>query len=136
MHRIPLYFLIAAAACMVGGVAMGIGMGITHNFQLAPVHAHANLLGWTSLSLMGLVYRAYPQLCANRAAAVMQFALSTTSALCFPAGIYLSIMHEAPGLAIAASLVWMAGALMFLTRLVLLALAGLPRRLPAMQPAE
>jgi len=58
MPRLPLLFLATAAFCLVCGVGMGIAMGITHDFHLAPVHAHLNLLGWASLALMGLTYRA------------------------------------------------------------------------------
>lgn len=136
MSRLPLLFMIAAASCMVCGVAMGIHMGMTHDFQLAPVHAHVNLLGWTSLALMGLTYRAWPELCRARTAAAMQFGLSAASALAFPFGIYLSIAHGAPALAISAALVWFAGAVLFLARLVLLAVAHAPSRLRVMQPAE
>jgi cbb3-type cytochrome oxidase subunit 1 len=42
------------------GAAMGIVMGITQQFSLAPVHAHVNLLGWASLAIMGVIYRVYP----------------------------------------------------------------------------
>jgi hypothetical protein len=31
-------------------------MGISENFTLAPAHAHLNLVGWTSLALMGAFY--------------------------------------------------------------------------------
>ncbi|MFC7543426.1 hypothetical protein ACFQU2_33630 [Siccirubricoccus deserti] len=86
MSRLPVLFLATAALCLVVGVAMGIAMGIAHDFHLAPVHAHLNLLGWTSLSLMGLTYRAYPALEANRVAAVGQFALSAGAAMAFPSG--------------------------------------------------
>jgi hypothetical protein len=49
MSRLPLPFLAPAATCLVAGVALGMG----HNFQLAPVHGHTTLVGWTSLVLMG-----------------------------------------------------------------------------------
>ena len=49
-----------AVAYLAIGVTMGIVMGITHQFSLAPVHAHVNLLGWASLAIMGVVYRVYP----------------------------------------------------------------------------
>jgi hypothetical protein len=39
MSRLPLLFLASAAACLVAGVAMGIGMGIAHNFQPAVLPA-------------------------------------------------------------------------------------------------
>jgi hypothetical protein len=135
MSRLPLYFVIAAAACLVAGVTLGIGMGIAHDFQLGPVHAHTNLVGWTSLALMGLTLRAWPELAAGPLA-VAQLVISAGSALAFPPGIYLAIMHEAPGLAIVAGMVWLAGAVLFLGRLVHLALAGAPRRGPAMVAAE
>lgn len=115
MSRLPLWFLATAASCLLLGVALGIVMGISQDFALAPVHAHLNLLGWTSLALMGLTLRAWPALLENRILAGVQFALS--------AGIYLAMMHGAPGLVIAASLVWFAGVALFLARLVRLALA-------------
>ena len=125
MSRLPLLFLSAAAGCLVVGVTMGIVMGIAHDFQLAPVHAHINLLGWTSLALMGLTFRAWPDLATGRLA-VAQFVLSAGSAFAFPAGIYLSIAHGKPGLAIAAAIVWFVGALLFLARLLRLAFARAP----------
>ncbi len=42
------------------GVSMGYWMGVTQQFGLSPVHAHTNLLGWASMFLYGLFYRAYP----------------------------------------------------------------------------
>lgn len=122
MPRLPLLFVTTAAACLVLGTGMGIAMGMAHDFQLAPVHAHLNLLGWTSLALMGLTYRAWPALAAPRGMAVAQYLLSAGAALAFPCGIYLSIAQGQPGLATAAALVWMGGALLFLARLMLLLL--------------
>jgi hypothetical protein len=136
MSRLPILFLTAAALCMVVGVAMGIAMGMSHDFRLAPVHAHLNLLGWTSLALMGLTYRAWPELCRNRTLSAMQFGLSAASAFAFPAGIWLAIEHGTPSLAILAALVWFAGALLFLGRLVGMLVPQRVSRLPAMQAAE
>jgi cbb3-type cytochrome oxidase subunit 1 len=42
------------------GICLGLVMGASHEFTLAPVHAHLNLLGFATLTLAGLVYRAYP----------------------------------------------------------------------------
>ncbi len=49
-----------AALYLVIGVTMGIVMGITQQFSLAPVHAHVNLLGWASLGIMGVIYHLHP----------------------------------------------------------------------------
>lgn len=132
MPRVDLWFLVAAATCLLVGVSFGIAMGIAHDFHLAPVHAHLNLLGWTSLALMGLTYRAWP--------ALAQFGLSTGAAMLFPAGIYLAIEHETPEMAILAALVWLAGVVLFLARLLLLCFAREEAEesaaTPAMLPAE
>ena len=117
MLRNDVFFLVLATLCMVVGVGMGIGMGVAHDFQLAPVHAHLNLVGWVSLALYGLAYRGYPALSRSRLAGAHLIA-STFGAVLFPVGIYLSIAHGTPGLAIMASLIWLAGALIFLLNLV------------------
>ena len=46
-----------AAVYLIIGILLGIGMGISNNHILTPVHAHLNLLGWASMGLMGLLYR-------------------------------------------------------------------------------
>ena len=35
-------------------------MAASHDHSMYPVHAHINLLGWVSLTLFGLFYRAVP----------------------------------------------------------------------------
>ena len=62
MNNIDLYFLSLAALSLTVGVGLGISMAATHDHQLVPVHAHMNLVGWASLALFGLLYRAYPEL--------------------------------------------------------------------------
>jgi hypothetical protein len=138
MARLPLLFLASAALCLVIGVGMGIAMGVAHDFHLVPVHAHLNLLGWTSLALMGLSYRAYPELAAQPVPAMAQYVLSAGAALAFPFGIYLSIEHHAPGLAIGAAMVWLGGRAALPGTAVLLLLHGTPAatRAPALAAAE
>ncbi|WP_338766893.1 hypothetical protein [Massilia sp. METH4] len=50
-----------AVLYLVVGVAIGIAMGASQNFTLRPVHAHVNLLGWTTLAISGLIYTVFPQ---------------------------------------------------------------------------
>ncbi|HEX8666365.1 MAG TPA: hypothetical protein VF744_20295 [Beijerinckiaceae bacterium] len=135
MRRIDTFFVLTAAACLIGGVGMGIFMGIAHDFQFAPVHAHLNLLGWASLALFGLVYKAWPALAQSRIA-LAHFALAAPSALVFPVGIYLSIAHQNPGLAIGASLLWLAGAVAFFANLLrVFVFAAAPVRAPEAREA-
>ena len=42
------------------GMTMGVWMGANEDFVLRPVHAHINLLGFVSMMLFGLFYRAFP----------------------------------------------------------------------------
>ena len=117
MQHIDRIFLTLAATCLVAGVSMGIGMGIAHDFQYAPVHAHLNLVGFVSLSVFGIVYKLYPDVGRSRLAAA-HLAVAAPAAVLFPVGIYLAIAHEAPGLAIGAALLWLTGVLLFLANLL------------------
>lgn len=126
MPRYDVWFILIAALCLTVGIVLGIGMGIAHDFQLAPVHAHLNLLGWASLALFGAIYRLYPALGRTWLAPV-HFACSAGSALIFPLGIYLSIAHGSVGLAIAASLIALGGVVLFLVNFALAVVIGSTR---------
>ena len=59
-----------AVLYLIVGVGLGIAMGASENFTLRPVHAHLNLLGWTTLALAGLIYSVYPDAGRSRLAAI------------------------------------------------------------------
>jgi hypothetical protein len=59
-----------AGAYLVAGMAMGIFIGISEQFVLAPVHAHVNLLGWATLALAGIVFALWPHTAQTRLARV------------------------------------------------------------------
>ncbi|RLQ97090.1 cbb3-type cytochrome c oxidase subunit I [Falsibacillus albus] len=44
------------------GVLLGYYMSTVHSYDLTPVHVHINLLGWTALTLAGLIYHQFPYL--------------------------------------------------------------------------
>jgi len=56
MPRLSLAFFSAAVVYALIGMLWGAHMGMREDFTLAPAHAHLNLLGWASLSLMGTFY--------------------------------------------------------------------------------
>lgn len=56
MSRWPNAFFLAASLCILVGANWGLYMSATHDFSTAPAHAHLNLLGWVSLSIMGGFY--------------------------------------------------------------------------------
>lgn len=48
------------------GILLGYYMSISHSYDLTPVHVHINLLGWTALTLAGIIYHLFPNLSENR----------------------------------------------------------------------
>jgi len=50
-----------AVLYLILGISLGIAMGASQNFTLRPVHAHINLLGWTTMALAGLIYSVFPK---------------------------------------------------------------------------
>ena len=54
-------FLRIAVIYILLGVLLGIVMAASHDYTLRPVHAHMNLVGWASMGLFGLFYRAVPE---------------------------------------------------------------------------
>lgn len=119
MKRVDIYFLLLATVLLLCGGGLGIKMGASEDFTLAPVHAHINLAGWASLALFGLTYRAYPQL-AERRVALFHFILSGSAAVLLPIGIGFAILRAQPTLAIVASLLFVGGVLLFLLQLLTL----------------
>ncbi|GAB3462995.1 hypothetical protein GCM10027321_25200 [Massilia terrae] len=68
--RAGVIWLKLAITYLIIGVGLGIAMGASRNFALAPVHAHINLLGWTTMALAGLVYTVFPVAGASRLAKI------------------------------------------------------------------
>ncbi|WGM40984.1 hypothetical protein [Caulobacter sp. NIBR1757] len=56
MSRWPYVFFAAACFYIMIGVCWGMYMGISHDHATSPGHAHLNLLGFVSLSIMGGFY--------------------------------------------------------------------------------
>jgi hypothetical protein len=70
----------------LAGMVLGMVMGITRNFVLAPAHAHFLLLGYVAMFLSALYYRTVPEAAASRLAPY-QAVVSVTGAILFPIGI-------------------------------------------------
>ena len=130
MTGVSLKFVTLAALSLVVGVGLGIFMGITHDFQMVPVHAHINLVGWASLALFGIVYHLVPRMAERRIASV-HFILAAPSAILLPVGIAMSISGQSPMLAIVASLLWFAGSILFLVQLLAILFAVPAAPVPA-----
>lgn len=113
MKRYDLLYLFLAALSMVAGVYIGMRMGLRHDYTLLPVHVHLNLVGWTSLALFGLSFRAVPELAQSRLA-VVQLLLSAPSGILFPVSIYLA-MQEVRWPSLVFAPMWFFGVVVFAT---------------------
>jgi len=56
MPRVSSAFFTIAALCGLAGMVWGSYMGASGDHSLHPAHAHLNLLGWVTLSIMGGFY--------------------------------------------------------------------------------
>ena len=77
----------------LGGMVFGMAMGITHDFRLAPAHAHLNLIGFVTMFLSALYYRAVPEAAASRLAPV-QAVVSIAGTIVFPIGISCVLLGD------------------------------------------
>lgn len=117
MSRLTLALIAAASAALVAGVGSLLATGGIGPMRVAPAEAHLNLLGWASLAVVWLTYARIPALAAHRAAAGAQAALSFLAAFGLPAG--MAVAHDTGDqrLLLAAALVWLASAVLFVARL-------------------
>jgi len=67
-------WLTMAIIYFVVAVCMGVFMGATEDHRLMSVHAHINLLGWVTMTLIGVIYHFFPQQAQSRVASA-QFCL-------------------------------------------------------------
>jgi hypothetical protein len=66
--RAGIVWLKLSVVYLIIGIGMGIAMGASQNFTLRPVHAHVNLIGWTTMAPAGLIYSVFPQAGTSRLA--------------------------------------------------------------------
>lgn len=62
MKNLAINFIRCGVIYGLIGMVLGIVMAASGNHDQAPTHAHVNLLGWVSMAVFGLVYRAFPAL--------------------------------------------------------------------------
>jgi len=92
-----------AVLYLIFGISLGIAMGASQNFTLRPVHAHVNLLGWTTMALAGLIYSVFPKAGESRLARLHFWLLNLALPVMMAALSMLLLGHMAfaPALVIA-----------------------------------
>ena len=116
MRSIDRAFFILAVLMGLAGMLLGIQMGMAHDFQLVPVHAHINLVGWVSLALFGIGYRL--GFAKAGVLGVLHFWIAVTGAILLPLGIYLAVTRQQEAVVIIGSLLTLASMLLFLVNVV------------------
>lgn len=102
-----------AVIYLVAGMSLGIWMGIAEDHTLRGVHAHINLLGWATLALSAMVFRAFPDLARTRLAAIWfwVYNLSLPVAMIALGFMFYGEMRAAPFVKISHTLLWLGGIL-------------------------
>jgi hypothetical protein len=90
----PRWFLVIGSAYLMTGVMLGMYMGGTGEFRLAPVHAHINLVGFVLMSVFALILRAIPGM-VDTILAKAHFWLFQVGAFLLVAALYLLISERA-----------------------------------------
>lgn len=116
MRSIDRAFFTLAVLMGLAGMLLGIQMGMAHDFQLVPVHAHINLVGWVSLALFGIGYRL--GFAKSGALAVVHFWIAAAGAILLPLGIYLATTRQQEAVVIIGSLLTVASMLLFLVNVL------------------
>ena len=90
MKNVDRWFILIGLLYGTFGFAFGIWVGINERFEQAHLHAHINLIGFASMVMFGLLYRAFPALAQSKLAAV-HFILFNLGAVVFLVGIPLAL---------------------------------------------
>lgn len=94
---LPKAFFLVGAVCALIGMAWGIQMSATHNHNMAPAHAHLNLIGFVLMSIWGGYYAVTPH--AATRLGWIHFALAVASVVVLVPGIYMAIGQQKEALA-------------------------------------
>jgi hypothetical protein len=81
-------FMLIGSLYLLVGILFGMYMGGSGDHTFAPLHAHINLLGFTLMTVFGLVYRQFPAMAGNVLAKV-HFWLHQIGALILVIMLYL-----------------------------------------------
>ncbi len=117
MKGIGLLFFASGVVYVSIGMLWGIHMGSTQDFTLAPAHAHLNLVGFVTMSLMGIFYHLTPRAAASILSRV-HFGLATLGVWTMVPGIALAVTGQGEALVMVGSLLTAGAMAVFLVNLV------------------
>ncbi|MBN2062489.1 MAG: cytochrome-c oxidase [Deltaproteobacteria bacterium] len=107
------------------GTALGMYMSITGDFELSSVHTHLSLIGWTTMTLAGIIYSIFPKL-AQSVLCKIQFILFNTGLPIMMTGLVLLISGPGPVAVVSVGATITSIAILFFTINVLTGLKSIP----------
>jgi hypothetical protein len=112
MKTVDITYVAIGSLWLVVGMLLGIGMGAAHNFTLAPLHAHINLIGFVSHAIFGMAYRHWPAL-KDSALAPYQFWIFVIATPVTLIGLYFTVTGGPELPTIVGSIAVLIGAVLF-----------------------
>ncbi|MEQ1900749.1 MAG: hypothetical protein ABL866_08440 [Devosia sp.] len=112
MRGISFWFVFLGTLFALAGMAWGVQMSMTQDHQLAPAHAHNNLIGYVTMVIYGFYYALVPVASKSRLALV-HFWVALVGSLTFGAGIAMAIQQKGEVLVQVSTLFVLAGMLIF-----------------------
>jgi hypothetical protein len=114
MQRFDRNYILLGLVWVMVGMIFGTWLGASNHLNYANSHAHANLLGFVTSVLFGLLHWAYPALARSRLA-LAQFVIYEVGVLVLVIGkVYVDGGTPIEPLLIGGSLITMVGALLML----------------------
>lgn len=90
MPRVSQLYFKTAIIFLIIGISMGLHMAIGQDHSAIGAHAHANLLGWVTMSIFG-GYHALNPAKAERRLAMIQYSIYTTGVAILVPALYLML---------------------------------------------
>ena len=114
MPKISKLFFKTAILFLVVGIAIGLKMSISGVHNVTGAHAHANLLGWVTMAIMGVYYALAPAKAEGRLAMV-QYGVYTLGVLIMIPALYMLLLGnpQYEPLVAGGSLITFAGVILF-----------------------
>jgi hypothetical protein len=112
MKPLPYFFLSVAVLQALVGMGLGVFMGISGDFTLAPAHAHNNLLGWVGMAIFGLYYALLPEV-GMRPLATIHFWIALAGNILMPLGIAFLLTNNGSAFSVVGSLLEIISMLLF-----------------------
>ncbi len=117
MKSVPTMFLATAAFFVLLGMIWGIQMSATGNHDLSPAHGHLNLVGFVTMSVMGIYYALTPAAAASKWAWPHYF-LALGAVVILVPGIVMALTGKGEALAKAGSVLSVVSVVAFLAMIL------------------